>query len=73
MTPVAVKGQPCTDAQIGTTAAATGYWCGRERVHIETRIVLDGVPQDVEWSLISVIPDAPNADLYWRINRADLR
>ncbi len=72
VTPVAVRGQPCTAAQIGTTAAAAGYWCERERVRIETRIVLNGVPRDVEWILISVIPDAPNADLYWRITQANL-
>lgn len=69
--PVAVRGAPCTTDQI-RTADKDALWCGRERVRIETRIMLNGVPRDAVWILISVIPQRPNSDLYWRVQEIEL-
>jgi hypothetical protein len=64
-------GAPCTTDQI-RTADKDALWCGRDRVRVETRITLDGVARDAVWILISVIPNTPNADLYWRVEQVEL-
>jgi len=66
------RGAWCTPEQM-EGAGATEFWCGRERVRVETRIVLDGVVRTAEWSLISVARDLPGAELTWRVDRVDLR
>lgn len=71
VTPVPVRGAPCTTDQIAT-ADKDQFWCGREHVRVETRIILNGAPRDVVWILISVVPTTPNAELYWRISEVEL-
>lgn len=65
------RGRSCTVDDI-STADKDALWCERERVRVETRIMLDGAPRDVVWILISVIPNRPNADLYWRVQEIEL-
>jgi len=70
--PDQARGAWCTPEQI-EGAGPTEFWCGRERVRIETRIVLGGAVRTAEWSLISVARDVPGAELIWRVDRVDLR
>ena len=70
--PDQARGAWCTPEQI-QNIAPNEYWCGRERVRVETRIVLGGVVRTAEWSLISVARDIPGAELAWRVDRVDLR
>jgi hypothetical protein len=72
VTPVPVRGEPCTADQI-SGADTSQFWCGRERVRVETRIMLNGVPRDAVWILTSVIPQLPNAQLYWRVQQVELQ
>jgi hypothetical protein len=69
--PVPARGAPCTTEQVAS-AANGSPWCDRERARVETRIMLNGVPRDVAWILISVVPTTPNAQLYWRISEVEL-
>ncbi len=71
VTPVPVRGAPCTTDQI-RTADKDQFWCGRESVRVETRMILNGVPRDAVWILESVVPTTPNAGLYWRISEVEL-
>jgi hypothetical protein len=92
VTPIAIQGDWCTAAQVGTPLAAAapsssspitatstsvpspsgGLWCGRERVRIETRIILNGQPRDLGWVLISVRPDVPGGGIYWRVQEVEM-
>lgn len=71
VTTLPALGAPCTTDQI-STADKNALWCGRDRVRIETRMMLDGTARDAVWILISVIPNTPNADLYWRVEQVEL-
>lgn len=67
---------PTGAANAAATAAATAtftnrLWCERERVRIETRVVINGAPRDFGWVLISVRPDAPNGGVYWRVKEVE--
>lgn len=76
------SGQACTAAQVGTppataeanvTPSAAGtLWCGRERVSVKTRILLNGSVREAVWTLTSVASDRPNSDLIWRIEEVEL-
>ncbi len=70
--PDQARGAWCTPEQM-EGAGPTEFWCSRERVRVETRIVLGGVVRTAEWSLISVARDIPGAELTWRVDRVDLR
>ena len=67
---VPVRGAPCTTEQIAS--ASDRLWCDRQQARVETRIVLDGVPHDVVWIIISVEPNVSNATLYWRVSQIEL-
>jgi hypothetical protein len=62
-----------TPAAVPTREYSDRLWCGRERVRVETRILLDSVPRELGWSLISVRPDRPNGGAYWRVQEVELR
>lgn len=64
---------PGTPTVAPTREYTDRLWCGRERARIETRIELDGVTREVDWSLISVRPDRPDGGVYWRVQEVDLR
>ena len=68
---VPVRGAPCTAEQI-STAGSDQLWCDRQRARIETRIMLDGVPRDAVWIMMSVEPNVSNATLYWRVSQIEL-
>ena len=57
---------------IGTSSPSGALWCGRERVRIETRIILNGEPRDLGWMLISVRPDVPSGGVFWRVQEVEL-
>ena len=65
------RGAPCTSEQI-STAGSDQLWCDRQRARIETRIMLDGVPRDAVWIIMSVEPNVSNATLYWRVSQIEL-
>jgi hypothetical protein len=46
-------------------------WCGRERVRVETRVMVEGAPREYGWVLISVRPDASNGGVYWRVQQVE--
>lgn len=69
--PEPTRGHYCTVDDINT-ADKNALWCGRERVRIETQVMLDRQPQRLIWILVSVAPNRPNADLYWRVAEVEL-
>lgn len=69
--PDEARGTWCTTEQINTAEVET-LWCARERVRVETRIMLDGVVRQAVWILISVVANTPNAELVWRIEEVEL-
>lgn len=56
---------------VTTPTFSNRLWCERERVRIETRVMIDGAPRDFGWVLISVRPDAANGGVYWRIKKVE--
>ncbi len=69
--PEQARGAWCSADQI-KGVAQDSLWCGRERVRVETRIVLDGVVRQAVWILISIAADLPDAELHWRVDEVEL-
>jgi hypothetical protein len=68
------QGYLCNPTQVAqvTSGDQVVWWCGRETAEILTEIKLeDGSPARVLWKLISIASDELNADVHWRIERAD--
>jgi hypothetical protein len=65
------NGAWCSADQVNTATPGT-LWCGRERLHVETRIVLEGVVRQAIWTLISVTAVLPDAEPYWRVEEVEL-
>lgn len=64
--------RPATPAPIQET-----WWQGRERAEVMTEIYLpgqtSGPPRQVRWWLTSLTSERISADLYWRVERVELR
>lgn len=70
VTAVLNGGNRCTEAQLGEGRGA--WWCGRETAVVETEIPLAGIYRRIAWHLISVTRMDVNADVYWRVARAEI-
>lgn len=59
-------------ATTSATPAPAKLWCGRERVSVRTRLMLNGSEREAVWTLTSIISDRPNSDLIWRVEAVEL-
>jgi hypothetical protein len=66
------SGRECLLVELAA-ASNVSLWCSRERVRVETRILLGQTIRDVVWILISVAPDQPNGNLFWRVAEIELQ
>jgi hypothetical protein len=64
-------GEKCSEAKVAASEGSI-WWCGRERAQVITEIVEAGRLIQVTWHLISVTDDQASADVYWRVERAEL-
>ena len=57
---------------IGTSSPSGALWCGRERVRIETRIILNGVPRDAGLDAHQRPARRAGRGVFWRVQEVEL-